>query len=64
MESWPEQRWVEGDWDRGGEWVQEEGLNTGRPEMSGHTLVQGERTVPPETSQDPPLCRMWSRAVI
>lgn len=62
MESWPEQSWVEGDWDRV-EWVQEEGLNMGRLETSGHTRVQGERTVPLETTQDPPLCWMWSRAV-
>lgn len=62
MESWPEQSWVEGDWDRV-EWVQEEGLNMGRLETSGHTRVQGERTVPLETTQDPPLCWMWSRGL-
>lgn len=63
VESWPEQSWVEGDWDRGVEWVQEEGLDTRRLETSGHTRVQGERTVPPQANQDPPPCWMWSRGM-
>lgn len=53
MESWPEQSWVEGDWDRV-EWVQE-GLNMGDWRRPGHTRVQGERTVPLETTPGPTL---------
>lgn len=41
VESWPEQSWVEGDWDRGVEWVQEEGLDNGDQRRQGTRVCRG-----------------------